>query len=161
MSQIRFGRGRVYEFFRREDIKSRWDLESATRFLRGFRSDFSAMESFRSHVLSTVAVGSSGLTDEQVIASYARLLVSGDVVVAMPARERRLGHLSVVVPPEAAAAPAPAPATQQEEQEQPTFIDNHDGVAQAEVLITAARNASPLCEECQRIANQQMQGATA
>lgn len=161
MSQIRFGRGRDYEFFRREDVKTRWDLESATRFIRGFSDDSQAMATFRSQVLSSVAFGAQKLTDDQVIASYARLLVSGDVIVAMPARQQRIGHLSVVVPPEAVAAPAPAPAARQEEEEQPTFIDNHDGVAQAQVLVAAARAAYPLCEECQRHAVQQMQGATA
>ena len=151
MSGIRFGRGQEYVFFRREEVKGQWDLPGAIRFLDRFRSDPHAMSAFRRQLSSGTAVGGPALTDDLVIARYARLLVSGEVVVAYPARERWIGHLSVVRPPEAASAPAPAPATAREEVEDPpTFEEEHDGVAQAATLIAAARDGAPFCEECAR-----------
>lgn len=151
MNGIRFGRGQEYVFFRREEVKREWDLPSAIRFLNRFRNDPHAMSAFRRQLPPGTAVGGQVLTDDKVIASYARLLVTGEVVVAYPAREKRIGHLSVVVPVDTTPAPAPAPASQAvEEEDPPTFIEEHDGVAQAETLIAAARGGFPFCEECER-----------
>jgi len=53
-------------------------------------------------------------------------------------------------PPPRAAAAAP-----EAEEEEPTFDSDHDGVAQAAVLLEAARAAFPFCEECARQAAMQ------
>jgi hypothetical protein len=159
MSSIRFGRGREYQFFRREDIRSRWDLASATSFLNGFRSDGVAMSTFRREVAAKLSpAGQSSISDDQIIHSMARMLVTGEFVVALPAGERKPLHIRI---PDVAPAPPPrpAPAPIEATEEEPTFDSDHDGVAQAAVLIEAARAAFPFCEECARHAA--MQGAPA
>ena len=66
MSSIRFGRAREYQFFRREDIRMRWDLRSAVQFLNEFRGDAVVMSNFRGQVKAST---SANITDEQVIQS--------------------------------------------------------------------------------------------
>ena len=155
MSSIRFGRGREYQFFRRDDIRMRWDLRSAVQFLNEFRGDAVAMANFRRQVKASASVN---ISDEQVIQSLARMLVAGEYLVALPQRMRQLETLDLRVPAAAPAEPrASAPAEVVEDD--PTFESNHDGVAQAAVLLAAARAAFPFCEECARHAAMQMQAA--
>ena len=60
----------------------------------------------------------------------------------------------------AAAAPAPqASGPAEVVEDDPTFENDHDGVAQAAVLLAAARAAFPFCEECAQHAAVQMQAA--
>lgn len=153
MSSIRFGRGREYQFFRREDIRGRWDLQSAVHFLNGFRADAVVMANLRRQL---VATNSAKLTDEQVIQSVARMLVAGEFVVALPQGMPRrdtldLGRETVVAP---AAKRSSTPAEVRDDD--PTFQSGHDGVAQAAVLLAAAREAYPFCEECARHAAMEM-----
>jgi hypothetical protein len=159
MSLIRFGRGREFQFFRREDIRMRWDLRSATQLLNEFRSDPVAMATFRRQAMTTGAGGTHGnLNDDQVIQVIARQMVAGELVVALPQRERKM--LTLQPPAEIAAAPEPAPARVSERpEEEPTFDSGHDGVAQAAVLIAAAKAAYPFCEECQKHMVEEMQAA--
>ncbi|MBI2685712.1 MAG: hypothetical protein HYX27_05310 [Acidobacteria bacterium] len=156
MSLIRFGRGRDYQFFRREDIRMRWDLRSATQFLGGFRNNAVAMETFRREALKiSGGAGSSTLSDEQVLQIIARQLVSGDLMVALPYRERQAPQLRFIEDAPAA-APPPAAKVAERPEDGPTFIGNHDGVAQAAALIAAAKAAYPFCEECAKHAADQM-----
>lgn len=156
MSAIRFGRGREYQFFRREDMRMRWDLRSAVQFLNGYRSDAVAMNHFRREVAKGITAAPGNLSEEQVIQSLARMLVAGEFLVVLP---HRLQHKD----PIDLGAPAPAPAAPREStpaevvEDHPTFENDHDGVAQAMVLLAAAENAFPFCEECARQAA--MQGA--
>lgn len=151
MSTIRFGRGREYQFFRREDIRARWDLNSATQFLNRFRADSIAMAGFRRQVTGTGANGTK-LTDDQVLQSVARLMVAGELIVALPQQERRKDELpSAPMPPpvhqeRAAKPPAEIP------EDEPTFSSDNDGTRQAAVLITAAATGVAFCEECARLA---------
>lgn len=146
MNSIRFGRGRDYQFIRREDFRLRWDLQSAVQFLNGFRGDAVAMTTFRRQT------GSNGpnATDEQVIQSLARQLVAGEFLVALPQRELKKEALNLAEPAPAAAPPPRQAAPKEEKQDAPTFQGGHDGWAQAAVLIEAARSAFPFCEECAR-----------
>jgi len=156
MSSIRFGRGREYQFFRREDIRMRWDLRSAVQFLNEFRGDAMAMSNFRRQVKASTAA--ANISDEQVIQSLARMLVAGEYLVAMPQRQRQMETLDLRAP----AAPAPAPRASgpaEVVEDDPTFENDHDGVAQAAVLLAAARAAFPFCEECARHAAMEMQAA--
>lgn len=148
MSLIRFGRGREYQFLRREDLRMRWDVQSAAQFLNGFRKDAAAMAGLRRQAQATGKV-----TDEQVVQIIARQLVSGEFVVALPQRQRQMDHLEVETP---TAVPAPRQARAAERAaDEPTFESNHDGAAQAAVLIAAAAGGFPFCEECARHAAMQ------
>ena len=155
MSSIRFGRGREYQFFRREDIRMRWDLRSAVQFLNEFRGDAVVMANFRRQVKASTSVN---ISDEQVIQSLARMLVAGEFLVAMPQRQRQLETLDLAAP---AAAPPPLRASGPAEvaEDDSTFENDHDGVAQAAVLLAAARAAFPFCEECAQHAAMEMQAA--
>lgn len=153
MSSIRFGRGSYYQFYRREDIRTRWDLHSALQFLNGFRSDATAMAMLRRQVSKNgTATSQANVPDEQIVQTLARMLVSGELVVAYPNRQRYPDS----PPPEAEAPPAAPPPRQKKEtapiEDEPTFDGKHDGVAQAAVLIQAARSGIPFCEECSRAA---------
>ena len=155
MSSIRFGRAREYQFFRREDIRMRWDLRSAVQFLNEFRGDAVVMSNFRGQVKASTT---ANITDEQVIQSLARMLVAGEFLVALPQRIRQQETIDLRVP--AAAAPAPQASTPAEVvEDDPTFENDHDGVAQAAVLLEAARAAFPFCEECAQHAAMEMQAA--
>jgi hypothetical protein len=160
MSSIRFGSGREYQFFRREDVRMRWDLRPAVQFLNGFRGDAVAMTAFRRQLgVAGIGPSTAALTDEQVIQSLARMLVAGEFVVAMPQRERQRDTLDLGAPAAAPAAPrerAPTPADVPDDE--PTFENDHDGVAQAAVLLAAARAAYPFCEECARHAAMEAAG---
>lgn len=161
MSLIRFGRGREYQFFRREDIRARWDLKAATQFLNGFRSDAVAMAQFRRQAVAAGAgVGPGALSEEQLIQVIARQMVSGELVVVYPQRDRQ-----VPTPrPAAAVQEQPAPRESrvaEPEEEVATFDSDHDGVAQAAVLIAAAKAAYPFCEECQKHMVEEMQAGRA
>jgi hypothetical protein len=148
MSLIRFGRGREYQFFRREDVRMRWDLPAAVQFLTRFRTDPAAMAGFRKQIARGNPTVDQRLSDEKVIQSMARLLVSGEVIIAMPQRDDR--NALRIAEPEKAQTPKPAPKAQEEVEDEPTFDSDHDGVLQAAVLIAAARAAYPFCEECAR-----------
>jgi hypothetical protein len=156
MSAIRFGRGREYQFFRREDIRMRWDLRSAVQFLNGFRADAVTMTTFRREVAKEVSASAADLSDEQVVQSLARMLVAGDFLVALPQRMKHKDPIDL-------GAPAPAPSAPRDRapvevvEDNPTFENDHDGVAQAAVLLAAAQAAFPFCEECARHAA--LQGA--
>lgn len=155
MNAIRFGRGREVQFFLKRDILSRWDLRSAEQFLNRFRNDAVAMATFRREVAGKEPVLSTGkLSDVQVIQNLARMLVSGEFLVVPPDRLRQKDTLELPVAPAAPAAKkTSAPAEAQEDE--PTFHQEHDGVAQAGVLIAAARGGFAFCEECAKSAAEQ------
>lgn len=157
MSSIRFGRGSFYQFFRREDIRLHWDMHSAVQFLNRFRSDSVAMDSFRRQVLTKgTNASASKLPDEEVIQSLARMMARGEVLVALPNRERRPDTLNAEQPEAKSEAPKET-KTKEAVADEPTFESNHDGVAQADVLRAAAATGIPFCEECERAAA--LQGA--
>ena len=157
MSSIRFGRGREYQFFRREDVRLRWDLQSAVQFLNGFRSDKAAMAGFRWQVLASGTGGpQANLADEQVIQSLGQMLASGALVVVPPDRKRHIDLLGTGTPVSAPAEKKKATKEQAEVfEDAPTFEPDNDGAAQAKVLVAAAAGAYPFCEECARYAAQQ------
>ncbi len=153
MSTIRFGRDREYRFFRREDIRARWDENSATAFLNRFRSDALAMAGFRRQIHA----GAAKLSDDEVIKRVARLLVSGELVVVRPQHERVKDELPPT-PPEAPPPPEKKEAAPVEvPEDEPTFAPDNHGELQAAVLITAARTGVAFCEECQRLAEEEQQ----
>jgi hypothetical protein len=154
MSAIRFGRGREYQFFRREDIRMRWDLRSAVQFLNGFRANEVAMSNFRREVAKGISAAAGSLSDEQVIQSLARMLVAGEFLVALPQRVKHREPIDLRAPAAAPAAPRESTPAEVVEDD-PTFERDHDGVAQAAVLLAAAQAAYPFCEECARHAAMQ------
>lgn len=112
------------------------------------------MAAFRRHA-GTAGASPASLSDEQVVQSVARMLVAGELLVALPQRERIRETLSLTDP-----APATEPAPRRAEpapvpEDEPTFEGPHDGVAQAAVLLAAAKAGFPFCEECARHAAQQ------
>lgn len=137
----------------------RWDLKTATQFLNGFRTDAVAMAQFRRHALSAGAgAGPGGLTEEQLIHVIARQMVTGELLVVLPQRDRQVST------PRAPAAPQEAPPPRERkapepEEEVATFDSDHDGVAQAAVLIAAAKAAYPFCQECQKHMVEEMMAA--
>ncbi|MFN0100695.1 MAG: hypothetical protein ACKV2U_01260 [Bryobacteraceae bacterium] len=134
----------------------RWDLRSAVQFLNGFRTDTVAMASFRRQAAATgSAAATANLSDEQVIQSLARMLESGEFLVAMPQRERRPGNLLGQTPVAPVAAERRSQTPAEVAEDEPTFEGGHDGVAQAAVLLAAARAAFPFCEECAQHAARQ------
>jgi len=156
MSSIRFGRGQEYHFFRREDLRARWELQAAVQFLNGFRGDAVMMSNFRREM---PAATPANLTDEQVIQSLARSLVAGEYLVALP---RRINYRDMLDLGETAPAQSQAPRSStpaEVVEDEPTFARGHDGVAQAAVLIAAAQAAFPFCEECARHTAAEMQAA--
>jgi len=154
MSAIRFGRGQDYQFFRQEDIRRSWDLRSAVQFLNGFRADAVAMANFRRQVKKDIIASPANLSDEQVIQSLARLMVSGEFMVALPERQRHRDPLELRAPVTAPSAPRDSAPVEVVEDD-PTFENDHDGVAQAAVLIDAARAGFPFCAECAKYAAEQ------
>lgn len=161
MSLIRFGRGREYQFFRREDIRMRWDLKSATSFLNGFRTDPVAMAQFRRQAIASGAGGAHGnLSEEQIIQTMARQLVSGELVVVQPQRVPQ-APITPSQPETLPVAPPREARVAERPEDEPTFDSGHDGVAQAAVLIAAAKAAYPFCEECQKHMVEQMQAGQA
>jgi len=156
MSDIRFGGGREYQFFRREDIRVRWDLPSAVQFLNSYRGDARAMGHFRQEVAKRTFTKADDLSAEQIIQSMARMLAAGEFVVLLPQRIRHRDPIDLGKP-----APAPSgprdPKPVEVIEDDPTFESNHDGVKQAAALIAAAESAYPFCEECARQA--ELQGA--
>lgn len=154
MSAIRFGRGQGYQFFRQEDIRRNWDLRTAVQFLNGFRADAVAMANFRRQVKKEITASPANLSDEQVIRSLARMMVSGEFMVALPERQHHRDPLELRAPVTAPSAPRESTPVEVVEDE-PTFANDHDGVAQAAVLIEAARGAFPFCAECAKYAAEQ------
>ena len=134
----------------------RWDLKAATQFLNGFRGDAVAMAQFRRQALATGAgAGPGALSEEQLIQVIARQMVTGELLVVLPQRERQVSI------PRAPAAVQEAPPPRERRESQPeeevdTFDSDHDGVAQAAVLIAAAKAAYPFCQECQKHMVEQM-----
>lgn len=134
----------------------RWDLKAATQFLNGFRSDAVAMAQFRRQAMAGGAgAGPGALSEEQLIQVIARQMVSGELLVVLPQRERQISI------PRAPAAVQEAPPPRERraaepEEEIDTFDSDHDGVAQAAVLIAAAKAAFPFCQECQKHMVEQM-----
>ena len=157
MNGIRFGRGQGYQFFRQEEVRRNWDLRSATHFLDGFRADAVAMSHFRRQIKKEITAGAASLSDEQIVQSLARMLVSGEFMVAMPERLQHRDPIDLGKPEPAPSQPKPGKPVEVVEDE-PTFQGGHDGVAQAAVLIAAARGGFPFCEECARHAAQQAAG---
>jgi hypothetical protein len=152
MSTIRFGRDREYRFFRREDIRARWDESSAIAFLNRFRTDSLAMAGFRRQISGSAA---GKLSDEDVIKRIARMLVSGELVVVRPQLERVKDELPPT-PPEAPPPPErQEPAPVEVPEDEPTFAPDNHGELQAAVLITAAQTGVAFCEECQRLAEEE------
>jgi hypothetical protein len=150
MSAIRFGRGTFYQFFRREDIRMRWDLASAMQFLNEFRKDALIMANFRRQAQTEAATAvQPPQSDDEVLKRIAAKMVRGEIIVALPLRER---HRDTLRTTEAEPKTAAAKETKTAEvfEDEPTFESNHDGEAQAEVLKAAAAAGIPFCEECER-----------
>ncbi len=137
----------------------RWDLKAATQFLNGFRSDAVAMAQFRRQALAAGAgAGPGALSEEQLIQVIARQMVSGELLVVLPQRERQVSTPRPAAVQQEAPPPRERKAAEPEE-EVDTFDSDHDGVTQAAVLIAAAKAAFPFCQECQKHMVEQMMAA--
>lgn len=158
MSLIRFGRGREYLFFRRGDLRTRWDLQSAQQFLKRFQGDERSMALLRRN--ANISSAGSKVSEEQVIETLARMLVSGELIVAMPAREE-LGAVLGQQPERATEAAPRGPTAREQEPEPPTFGPSHNGRLQAATLLAAAQSGMPFCEECERGESEEEEPAAA
>ena len=156
MSSIRFGATHEFQLLRREEVRTRWTLETALPFLKRFRNDSAALAGFRRLVPSQGRGITAASTDQQLFQAIAKMMVSGELLIVKPQGLIDHGHLSLKV---IAAAVREAPPAQRKEpeivEETNTFDSDHDGVAQAAVLRSAAADGVPFCAECARLAAQQ------
>lgn len=137
---------RGYHFYRKEALRTRWDLNSAIRFLSRFKDDAGAMASLRQFASQE---NTKPVSDAQLFKHVAQMLTSGQLVVAMP-RDRMQAPPSLGLTPKPAVATQPPPlGTSEPPEDDPTFTNN-DAAKQAAVLKTAAARRVPFCEECDR-----------
>ncbi len=156
MSSIRFGATHEFQLLRRDEVRTRWTLETALDFLKRFRNDSAAMAGFRRLVPSKTRGISAAADDQQLFQAIAKMMASGELLIVRPQGLIDHGHLSLKVT--AAAAPEAPPAERKEQEiieESNTFDSDHDGVAQAAALRTAAADGVPFCAECARYAAEQ------
>lgn len=154
MKTIRFGSGREYRFFRKEEMRSHWTHASAQQFLLRFKGDTAGLEVLRSLVPGLAGSAPNGrLNEEQLLARIAAALVKGEIVVALPNNVTDHRFLDSTTPA-AEPVPQPAPVAEQETEEEDTFETSHDVAAQVQTLIAAAENGTPFCEECERRAHE-------
>ena len=148
MSSIRFGATHEFQLLRREEVRTRWTLETALPFLKRFRNDSAALAGFRRLVPSQGRGITAASTDQQLFQAIAKMMVSGELLIVKPQGLIDHGHLSLKV---IAAAVREAPPAQRKEpeivEETNTFDSDHDGVAQAAVLRAAAANADAAIRE--------------
>ncbi len=157
MSSIRFGATHEFQLLRREEVRTRWTLESALDFLKRFRNDNAALAGFRRLVPNKGRGISAATNDQQLFQSIAKMMVSGELLIVKPQGLIDHGHLSLKA---TTAAVAEAPPSERKEPEiiedTNTFEPDHDGVAQAAALRAAAANGVPFCAECARYAAEQV-----
>ena len=156
MSSIRFGATHEFQLLRREEVRTRWTLETALDFLKRFRNDTVALAGFRRLVPSKGRGITAAANDQQLFQSIAKMMVSGELLLVKPQGLIDHGHLSLKV---TAAPVAEAPPTERAEptivEVTNTFESDHDGVSQAVALRAAAANGAPFCAECARYAAEQ------
>ncbi len=156
MSSIRFGATHEFQLLRREEVRTRWSLETALDFLKRFRNDNAALAGFRRLVPNNGRGISAAANDQQLFQSIAKMMVSGELLIVKPQGLIDHGHLSLKV---AAEAVTEAPPSERKEpeiiEETNTFEPDHDGVAQAAVLRQAAAVGVPFCAECALYAAEQ------
>jgi hypothetical protein len=154
MSSIRVGATHEFQLLRREEVRTRWTLESALDFLKRFRNDTAVLAGLRRLVPSK----GHGITanEQQLFQAIARMMVSGELLLVKPRGLIDHGHLSLKIAAAAVVQPPP-PAVKEPEivEETNTFDSDHDGVAQAAVLRAAALNGVPFCAECARAGAEQ------
>jgi len=151
MSSIRFGATNEFRILRREQVRTRWTLESALDFLKRFRNDSAALAGFRRLVPPKGHGITATANDQQLFHIIAKMLVSGELLIVKPHGLIDHGHLSRKVSATAVAEAPPPPAKSPEiVDETNTFDPDHDGVAQAAVLRAAALHGIPFCAECAR-----------
>lgn len=156
MSSIRFGATHEFQLLRREEVRTRWTLESALDFLRRFHNDTAALAGFRRLARSQGRGSAVAANDQQLFQTIARMMVSGELLLVKPQGLIDHGHLSLKVTADpVAVAPPPAAKVPELVDEASTFDNNHDGVAQAAVLRAAALHGVPFCAECERAASPQ------
>ena len=121
---------------------------STQQFLAQFKGDTYAIAWLRGLLSeSRQWIGASRLTGDQVLAEVARLILSGELGVALIPRALSSGSSSAERtgdPPPVAAGP-PLAATKSEEPEPPTFPPDLNGVIQAAALAAAAASGAPFC----------------
>jgi hypothetical protein len=122
-----------------------------TRFLPQFKGDPSAMRDLRSLLdESATGIPLARLTDDQVIAGVARLLASGELMIAkeLPMHGGAAAKTDVSgndTPPEASVPLRASGKSNAQPPESPTFSSDVDGVSQAGVLTEAAATGAALC----------------
>jgi len=130
------------------EMTSFGDGLSTQQFLTQFKNDTYAIAWLRGLLSqSRQWIGASRLTGDQVLAEVARLLLSGELGVALIPRPLSTGSNSAERtgdPPPVAAGP-PLPVTKMEEPEPPTFPPDLNGVIQAAALAAAAASGAPFC----------------
>lgn len=153
MGSLRIHRGNEVQFFRREEIRSNWTTETALNFLGAYRNDAAAISTLRQLMLHGQTGSSAGrLSVDELLQNIARQMVSGQLIVAVPAVRTDVARLNV--DPEPAPAPAkPMAKVKDAPEDPPTFEPSHDAAAQAAVLVAAAQSGVPFCEECERQAS--------
>lgn len=149
-----------YFFWRRQEIRFTDDTDSALeitafsdgkstqQFLSQFRNNYYAMCGLRALLSeSRQWIDASRFTADQVLAEVSRLILAGDLGVALRPYEYYLGtsstQLSGAPPP--LPASSPLAASKFEESEPPTFPNDLNGVIQAAALSAAAASGAPFC----------------
>ena len=138
-------------FFWRSNVTSFGDSRATQQFLSPFKGDPAGMNDLRSLLLQSRRVDLSHLTDDQVVSEVSRLIVSGELVVAMDRRWDSGGSTGNAAAP-STAPPPPAPALssggRSAEPESSTFPPDHSGATQAATLAAAAATGAPFCAQC-------------
>jgi hypothetical protein len=129
------------------EITAFGDGKSTYQFLAQFKNDYYAMDGLRGLLVeSRQWLDVSRFTADQVLTEVARLILAGELGVALRPYSYTTGTSSASVTSNAAPAAAPPLATSKsEEPEPPTFDSSLNGVVQAAALAAAAASGAAFC----------------
>jgi len=124
------------------------DGRSIRQFLSQYRDDQFAMGNLRGLLGETRhSIDVSRLTTDQLLAEIAKLILTGELGVAIAPRPFSIGIAKADKTGEMASAPAgtPVSSTRSEEPESATLPPDLNAVAQAAALTAAAASGTPFC----------------
>jgi hypothetical protein len=124
------------------------DGKSTQQFLAQFQVDRYAMDGLRGLLSESRRwLDVSRLTGDQVLAEVARLILAGEIGVALRPHSFYIGSSATPVTGEMTQLPAAAPvnARKSEEPESPTFSPSLNAVLQAAALALAAASGAAFC----------------
>jgi hypothetical protein len=130
------------------EITNFGDGKSSQQLLAQFKNDFFAISRLRSLLNeSRQWIDVSRLTDDQLLAEVARLILSGELGVASVPRQFSIGNSPADRPTSSAPVPAAKPlaAGRSDEPDPATFSSSLNALAQAAALAAAAASGAAFC----------------